>query len=78
MNLGDKVRDIITGFEGIVMGECRYLTGCEQRLVMPQEMRDGKYPESTWLDIDRLALVQSAAVSIPVSTPGGDKPAPTK
>lgn len=76
---GDKARDIITGFEGVVTGYCTYLTGCEQVLLNPQTLKeDGKMLESVWLDIDRCELIEEGAVKIKVTAPGGDVPAPIK
>lgn len=77
---GDKARDIITGFEGIVTAECKYLTGCEQILLNPGRLQaeSGAPVESCWFDIDRLELVEVDAVKIKVTAPGGDIPAPIK
>lgn len=54
--LGQQVKDKLTGFEGFVTGRCDYMTGCKQYLVTPK-VRKGKtheYPSGSWLDEDRL------------------------
>ena len=54
---GDDLKDTITGFEGTVTGFSAYITGCAQLLLTPKVKDDGKYPEGTWIDIDRLEAV---------------------
>lgn len=64
IKLGDRVKDKITGFQGIATGICDYITGCKQVLVTPEAQGNGhveKLPDSCWLDIDRLNAVESAA-----------------
>ena len=41
--LGQKVKDSITGFAGIVTGRAEYITGCHQILVQPpvKNAKDG-------------------------------------
>lgn len=75
---GDKVRDIITGLEGIVTGTADYLTGCKQLLVNPQQVKDGETVPGSWLDIDRLHVLEPNAVRIAVTAPGPDREAPRK
>lgn len=59
--LGDRVRDRINGFEGIVTGAATYLYGCVQVLVAPEKIAsDGKIPESCWLDEDRVEVIAEA------------------
>jgi hypothetical protein len=81
IQLGDKARDKITGFEGIVTGHCTYISGCDQILVAPP-MKDGDFKESRWLDMDRCEVTESAAVALSdvssAARPGPDKAAPRK
>src|SRR4051812_2966422 len=65
--LGDRVREVVTGKQGVVTGYCEYLWGCEQLLVYidpPAFISGDKEPEqkTEWYDISRLALVERAAV----------------
>lgn len=81
IQLGDRARDRITGFAGVVTGRCEYITGCDQVLLAPQA-KDGDFKESRWFDLDRCELIEAAAfppatVSNP-SRPGPDRPAPRK
>lgn len=81
MELGTWARDIITGFEGIIIGKVTYITGCDQYLLQPK-VKDGAHVESRWIDEGRLQVVDVTPVVLPAavqsSNPGADKPAPMK
>ena len=81
--LGDKVGDMVTGFEGIVTGHAEYITGCDTYLVQPRckAGEAGERPEPQWFDEMRLSVVAVGAVKIEVpkeEPPGADLEAPTK
>jgi hypothetical protein len=77
--LGDKVRDGITGFEGVVTGVVAYISGCDQCLVVPA-MKDEvmEMPKSSWIDVDRLSIVQEKVHSRRPVRVGSDASAPIK
>jgi len=47
INLGQKGRDKITRFEGIITGRAQYLYGCDQYCIVPAA-KDDKINESHW------------------------------
>ena len=55
--LGQKVRDKITGFEGVAISRIEYLSGCIQYGVIPRyneaEMK-GEYPKAEYIDLGQL------------------------
>ena len=58
IQLGDKVKDVISGFMGRTTGRAEYITGCVQFLVMPDKVgKEGKFLEGHWFDEDRLRKV---------------------
>jgi len=61
IKLGSKVRDSLTGFEGIATARHEYLYGCIRITVTPQELKDGKPVEESWFDEQRLELVKKMA-----------------
>jgi hypothetical protein len=61
VNLGDEVKDTITGFKGIAIGKASYLTGCDQCAVQPK-IKDGSFVDAQWFDIGRLEVVKRGAV----------------
>ena len=56
VNLGDKVRDPVTGFEGVVTTRCEYLHGPPRVLVESKVGNDGKL-NSEWFDETRVEPV---------------------
>jgi hypothetical protein len=78
--MGKKVKDKISGFEGIVTGIVDYLTGCKQLLIQPPA-KDGEFKSSIWIDIDRVEVIGDGIKKEKVSSkknPGFDSPAPAK
>jgi hypothetical protein len=69
IDLGNTVRDVVTGLTGIVTAEVRYLTGCTQFCVLPP-MRGDKYPEGQYIDAQRLEFVD-AGVMVTATETGG-------
>lgn len=56
MNLGDKVRDKLNGFEGVIVGRAEYLYDVPRALVDPSCMKDGKPGEGQWIPEARLEV----------------------
>ena len=54
IKLGTKVKDSITGFEGIATSRVEYLIGCTQIGITPPVDKDGKVPDVVYLDEYRL------------------------
>jgi hypothetical protein len=63
LQLGDKARHAITGFEGIVVAKVQYLTGCDQVCLQPQGLTDkGDTFDHRYFDAPYVDLVQAGAV----------------
>jgi hypothetical protein len=63
INLGDRVRESITGFAGIVTARYEYLYGCVRVAVQPEKLaKDGKYQEALVFDEDQVVVVKANAV----------------
>lgn len=79
IKVGQKVKEVVTGFTGIVTGRAEYLTGCAQILIQPP-CQDGKYTDSLWFDETRCEIVEAKPVAVPGNRPdaGPDKPAPKR
>lgn len=70
-NLGDVLRDKITGFIGVVMARSDYFTGCRHCALQAQKVnKDGKVPDWEWLDEMRLERVSGRKAISFVSAPG--------
>ena len=60
--LGLKVRDKITGFEGIVSSVSFDLYGCIQTVVSPAVDKDMKKENDRWFDTTRLEILENSPV----------------
>ena len=69
VKLGQKVRDVVTGLEGVATAKVEYINGCVQFGVQPPAS-DGKCPDSVYIDHQRLEMV-SEGPSMPSSDTGG-------
>lgn len=67
INLGDKVKDTVTNYTGIVVGISYYLQGCRQIGVKSQELKDGKPMNAIWFDEPQLKIVKKGVVK-PLNT----------
>lgn len=56
-DLGDKVKDIITGFTGITVSHLHYLYNQDRWGVVSQDLKDGKPMEPYYLDETSLELI---------------------
>jgi len=62
VNLGDKARDKITGFAGIVVAITDWLNGCRRVTIQPQELRDGKPIDTYTFDAEQIeSVIEQAA-----------------
>ena len=70
IELGKKVRDKVTGFEGITTGYCTYLYGCNQHNIVPL-VQDGKCGNAEWFDEGRIEVIGPGITKEEVA---GEKP----
>jgi hypothetical protein len=63
VTLGSKVRDTITGFEGIATGRGVYLNGCVSVCITRSELTKDGEPKVEWFDEQRVEVVESGEMS---------------
>ena len=57
IRLGDRVKDSISGFEGIVTARSEYLNGCISLLVSPEKLdKSGEKIKGIWFDDVQLTV----------------------
>lgn len=65
IELGSKVKDIVSGFEGIATGRAEYMTGCVQYLVSTTKLgKDGDIQNSHWFDEMRLKVTAKPSATL--------------
>lgn len=74
IEVGDKVKDSVSGFTGIVIAEHTYLHGCTRFSVQPLVSKDGKMPDAISFDEPQLVLVSKKKVARGDNDTGGPKP----
>ena len=57
LTLGDKVRDLVTGFEGIIIAKTEWLYGCTRVGLQGPLNKEGLVSEAQWFD--ELQLLES-------------------
>lgn len=84
IQLGSRVRDIYTGFEGTLVARTQWLHGCDRLTIEPTRLKeDGTLPDSMTFDAPRVELVREEAVrrseDEPTTKTGGPNgPAPAR
>jgi hypothetical protein len=69
IQLGDRVKDLVTGFTGVVTARCEYINGCVQFGVSPP-CENGKMQETQYIDYKRLKIRGKRTI-LPVEDTGG-------
>lgn len=62
IQLGDKVKDKVTGFVGIAVAETKFLNGCRRFGVQSDRLKDGLPTDASWFDEPQLTIVKSGVV----------------
>ena len=57
IKLGQKVRDKVSGLEGIATSITEFIYGCRRVGVTPQEVKDGKPLEESVIDEPQLSVI---------------------
>ena len=74
--LGDVVRDTITGFEGTITGIHVWTTGCARVTLQRRVDKDGKVPDGVGSDVLTLEMVKASPRHEINRTIGGPRPEP--
>lgn len=69
IELGQKVKCVVTGFTGIATARIEYLNGCMQILVspkmaVPKKGETQEYPTATYVDVEQLIVVKATKIKL--------------
>ncbi len=70
IKLGTKIKDRITGLEGIAIAKIEYLNGCVQYSIKPKLDKDGKVQEGEWVDSQQIAVVGEKVLEVKKASGG--------
>lgn len=54
---GDEVRDMVTGFTGIVISVTEFLNGCRRLCVCPPVKEDNTFRDERWFDDGQIEVL---------------------
>ena len=77
-NLGDEVKDKVTGYKGIVTCRAEWLYGCRRYTVQSKQMKDGKAIDSMHLDEMAIKLIKPAPRGAKIQQTGGPQDEPPR
>lgn len=76
--LGDRVKDTITGYTGVIIGMSQWTTGCARASVQAPVDKDGKVPDSIGIDVLTLEMVKAGPRHDADRSKGGPRPEPNR
>ena len=56
--LGDQVKDRVTGLKGIAVAVTTWISGCNRITIQPPVDKDGKPPENYTVDEDMIEVIK--------------------
>jgi len=65
IELGQRVKDKVTGFIGIAVARCKYFNGCIQFHVSPPVDKDGNERKDQWIDESQLEIIDHGILPDP-------------
>ncbi len=57
IKLGQKGKDKVTGFIGIIVARSSWFTGCDQYLLSPKAKKSDEIKDAQWFDEGRIEIV---------------------
>ena len=78
IRLGDRVKDKVTGLEGVVIGVSEWLYGCRRISIQPQQAKDGAPAPMFCIDEPQCELMEGQFIrgyeAPGVAGPAGPRP----
>lgn len=62
--LGRRVKDVISGFDGVVTGESAYLYSVTRVFVVPHGLKDGRPIDGVWFDVGQVKEANAYGVRV--------------
>lgn len=74
IKLGDKIKDPISGLDGIAFGRADFLYGCIRIAIAPKLDKEGKKRDIEWFDANQLEILKEKVVDSGNRRTGGPIP----
>lgn len=62
--LGEIVKDKVSGLTGVCAAKASYLYSCPQVLIVPREVKDGAPISGTWIEESRAEVTTDAPLQV--------------
>ncbi|MEA3225049.1 MAG: hypothetical protein U9Q07_03800 [Planctomycetota bacterium] len=76
IKIGDRVRDKVSGFQGIATARHEYMNGCVRFTIDSEELKDGKPIDGHWFDEQQIEAIEDKALEVIPAQVGGPQKAP--
>ncbi|QDV22877.1 hypothetical protein [Aureliella helgolandensis] len=70
LKLGDKAKDLISGFSGTIVAITEWLNGCRRITIQPSALHEGTPVASSTFDAEQVAKVEAGPALSPSRTGG--------
>ena len=74
VNLGDKVKDVVSGYSGIAVAKVTYLQGCDRIAIQAPVEKNEKPKDWQYFDEPQLKVVKRNVIKEGNKVVGGYKP----
>lgn len=71
IKLGDRVKDTVSGLEGIATARTTWLNGCDRIIIQPPIDKDGKHQEALSFDEPQVETLELKVVKESSKNTGG-------
>jgi hypothetical protein len=78
VSLGDKVKDKISGIQGVVIGISHWLNGCDTIGIRPRAGKDNKEVDCLWVDDIQVEVLHEGFFFEKEKKTGGPQPIPQR
>lgn len=78
IQLGQKCRDIISGFVGVAVCRTEWINGCDRVTLQPSIDKDGKLPDQHTFDEPNLRVIEDTPIANHDTGLGGPRPEPQR
>ena len=69
--LGVMARDRFTGFTGLIVARCQWITNCNTYALKPRELKDGQPADRVWFDEPEIEVTSEQEEMTPQQDNGG-------
>jgi len=78
VELGDEVKDKVSGYKGVVICISRWINGCRRVTAQARELKDGAPVHTLCEDIEQWEVLKKSAVKVTPPRTNGPMPAATR